>query len=219
MTNARFKAVLFDLDGTLLDTLQDIADSANAALREMALPTHQTDEYRAYIGEGREVLASRALPPDRRDPASVERMLAVMNSEYTRRWPLHTRPYEGIPELLDVLTARAIKMAVLSNKAHEFTERMVSQTLPLWRFTAVVGAMDGTPKKPHPDAALRIARRLRVPPAGFIYLGDSAIDMQTAVAAGMFPCGALWGFRSREELVEGGVRELLARPIDLLRLL
>jgi phosphoglycolate phosphatase len=215
----KYKAVLFDLDGTLLDTLEDIADSVNTVLHRIGFPGHSLEEYKYFIGDGVEHLASRALPEGQRDAASVDGMVVAVREEYNRRWADKTRPYEGVPELLDALTARGVKMAVLSNKPDDFTRLTVSRLLPRWRFDAVVGAQPNGPYKPDPAAAIEIADRLGVPPGEFVYLGDGDADMKTAVAAGMYPVGALWGFRSRGELTAGGAKEVIEHPTDLIRLL
>jgi phosphoglycolate phosphatase len=215
----RYTAVLFDLDGTLLDTLRDIADATNRALGNLGFPPHETEAYKYFIGEGREALAYHALAAPHRDAATVDRLLAGINEEYERCWADHTLPYPGITGLLDELAARGISLAVLSNKAHDLTQMMVSGLLADWRFAAVTGALPSVPKKPDPAAALRIAHFLGILPAEFIYLGDSAIDMKTATGAGMHPVGAAWGFRTVDELLDGGAKAIIKRPVELLRLL
>ena len=211
-----FKALLFDLDGTLLDTLEDLADSANFALRQLGCPEHPLVSYKYLVGEGVESLMQRALPPDRRDPPTMAQCVAAMRKEYSVRWSRKTRPYEGVPELLDGLTARHVPMAVLSNKPDEFTNLCVTRLLPRWRFDAVVGAKPALPKKPDPTGALQIVAQFRCSVADVLYLGDTNTDMQTAVAAGMFPVGALWGFRTRDELLAGGAKMLARNPRDVL---
>jgi phosphoglycolate phosphatase len=215
----KYRAVLFDLDGTLLDTLQDIADSANKALHHLGFPRHELEAYKYFVGDGREILAIRSLPEHHRDTAKVRKLVDLINREYSKCWADHTRPYRGITALLDDLTVKRIKIAVLSNKAHELTEMMVSKMLSRWHFDAVVGASSSIPKKPDPTAALKITRQLGILPSEFLYLGDSDIDMKTAANAGMHPVGALWGFRTRDELIAGGAKALIENPCDLLRLL
>jgi len=212
----KYKAIIFDLDGTLLDTLQDIADSVNEALKRLRFPEHGLEAIKNFIGEGRDVLAARALPNDKRDTTAVTRLIELMNIEYSERWANKTVPYNGITNLLDELTVRNIKMAVLSNKAHDSTELMVSKVLSQWHFEAVVGASPSVAKKPDPTAALQIAQQLGIQPTEFLYLGDSDIDMRTAIGAGMYPVGALWGFRSAEELLSSGAKALIEHPNDLL---
>jgi len=214
-----YKAVLFDLDGTLVDTLRDLADSTNYVLAAAAFPQHEIEAYRYFVGAGRRVLASRALPEDHRDDETVDRISSEIERVYSRRWTEHTAPYPGIPELLDALTDRGVRLAILSNKPQRPAEVMVSRLLPRWHFDAVEGERPGIPLKPDPSGALEIARRMKLKPVEFLYLGDSATDMQTAVAANMYPVGALWGFRTAEELLAGGAEVLIENPVDLLPLL
>mgnify|MGYP001567946415 FL=1 len=214
-----YEAVLFDLDGTLLDTLEDIADSTNRALDYFGFPQHKAEAYKYFIGDGREALAVRALPEHNRDTATVGKLVARMGEEYAAHWSDNTRPYKGVPELLDALTALGISISILSNKPHDFTELMVSRLLRQWRFHIVVGALPDIPKKPSPVAALDIAKRLNLKPGEFLYVGDSDVDMKTAVSAGMYPVGAVWGFRTAQELVAGGAKVLIEKPTDLLKLL
>jgi phosphoglycolate phosphatase len=212
----QFQVVVFDLDGTLLDTLGDLASSMNRVLERRGFPKHEKELYKQFVGDGMEVLVWRALPESRRGEQLVDDCLLAMRKEYGARWRETTRPYAGIPELLDALGGRRLRMAVLSNKPDDFTREMVGALLAPWRFDAVVGAQPEVPKKPDPTMALAIARDLAIPPARVLYLGDSGTDMRTAVAAGMFPVGALWGFRAAAELQENGARGLISRPMDLL---
>jgi len=214
-----YRAVLFDLDGTLLDTLEDLADAMNAVLTAEGLPTHPTDAYRHFVGDGIVNLVRRALPADRRDETTLERLVAADREEYARRWDRKTRPYEGVPRLLDGLTGRGLGLAILSNKPDDSTRLCVEKLLPGWSFDAVQGVAEGVPLKPDPAGALGIARRLGVAPGSFLYVGDTATDMRTAVGAGMFPVGALWGFRDADELTAAGAQSLLVHPAELLDLL
>lgn len=211
------RGVLFDLDGTLLDSLEDLAASMNLALSGRGFPEHPVAAYRHFIGEGVEELARRSAP-EGTDEAILRALVTDMRAHYQRAWARGTRPYAGIPELLDELTSRELVLAVLSNKPEEFTRLMVSRLLPRWRFAAVVGASARFPRKPDPSSAKAIAAELQIRPEDFLYLGDSGVDMRTAVGAGMRPAGALWGFRDAEELRAGGARWLLAAPLELLSL-
>ena len=211
------KAVIFDLDGTLLDSLGDIADAMNHVLERHGYPTHPRSRYRFFVGEGIDQLVRRALPAGV-DGATLERITAQTRAEYARRATRTTRPYPGIPELLDAITTRGVPMAILTNKPHEPAVAMVRELLGRWPFSAILGARDGLPKKPDPTGALRVAEALGVPPRACLYLGDTGTDMRTARAAGMLPVGVLWGFRPREELEEAGARVLIARPEELLPL-
>lgn len=214
-----YTAVLFDLDGTLLDTLDDLADSGNFALARLGFAAHPREAYKYFVGDGVESLVRRALPPDRLDSATVSRCTELVRQAYAERWAQKTRPYPGIPELLDALAARSVRMAVLSNKPDNFTRLCVQRLLPKWPFAAVVGAQPELPRKPDPAGARAIAAQLGLSPGAILYLGDTNTDMQTAVAAGMFPVGALWGFRTADELRASGAQVLIEQPLDLLRLL
>ena len=214
-----YKAVLFDLDGTLLDTLEDIANSMNAVLTSARFPAHPVEAYRGFIGEGIANLVRRALPEGCGDERTVQQHVADMVDEYGRRWANHTRPYPEIPELLHALTVRKFKMAVLSNKMDSFTRDMVKNLLADWQFEEVLGAQPSIPRKPDPAGALLISRQCGVRPEEFLYLGDSNTDMQTAVNAGMYPVGALWGFQSADQLLAAGAQKLIAKPLELLTLL
>jgi phosphoglycolate phosphatase len=213
------RGVLFDLDGTLLDTLQDLADSMNAALVRLGAEPHETAFYRTAVGDGMEMLALRSLPESRRDPASVAVCASAMRDEYGRRWAAATRPYPGIPELLDRLAERRATMAILSNKPHDFTTAIVDALLGRWPFAAVLGGRPGRPRKPDPAEALAIAGDLGITPAGWLYVGDTNTDMETARAAGMRAVGALWGFRTEQELLAHGALRTAAHPLQILDLL
>jgi phosphoglycolate phosphatase len=215
----KHRAVLFDLDGTLLNTLQDVANSVNKGLDALGFPQHAVENYKTLIGEGRDVLVRRALPADHRDDATALKLLDLVNAEYAVHWADNTRPYPGIPELLDALIAKGIKIAVLSNKADDLTNLCVTKLLAQWHFMLVAGARPSVPNKPHPTAALQIAQQLDISPAEFLYLGDSDIDMKTANNAGMYAIGAGWGFRSEQELIGAGAKAVIKYPGELLKYL
>jgi phosphoglycolate phosphatase len=216
MLSGKKRAVLFDLDGTLLDTIEDLAACMNAAVKAAGLPTTPVGEHKRMVGDGVANYVQRALPEDRRgDKKLIDRVTAEYRGLYHKHWADYTRPYDGVEELLDALTARGVVLAVLSNKPDPFTREMVRYFFPAVPFAAVEGAKDGSPLKPDPGAALVIAREVKIPPAEFAYVGDTNTDMQTARAAGMLAVGALWGFRSREELEAAGAEVLIARPMEL----
>ena len=184
------------------------------------LPTHPAGRLpTAFIGDGVAMLFRRALPPGLADDGLVERCVAGFHIAYSRSWDVRTRPYDGIPELLDALAGRGLALSVLSNKPDGFTRMIGGRYLARWPFRAVVGQREGIPRKPDPAGALEIAGLLGIEPAGFLYVGDSGVDMKTATAAGMFAVGVSWGFRSVEELRAAGARAIIDHPSELLGLL
>lgn len=211
----RFKAVIFDLDGTLLDTLEDLADAGNRVLAAAGLPTHPVDRYRYFVGDGVRALVERILPEQVRDPENIERLMAAFRDDYAKNWHVRTRVYDGVGVMLSALQQQYLFLNVLSNKPHDFTRLCVDQFLGGWNFSTVVGQRPGVPRKPDPVSALEIAAGINVPPAEIVYLGDTATDMKTARAAGMYPVGALWGFRTAEELEASGASRLVRHPLEL----
>lgn len=210
------KAVIFDLDGTLLNTLEDIADAINEVLSGLGFPTHDIETYKTFVGEGVENLMLRVLPEGHRDEKMILRCVKLIRGQYEIHAFTKTKIYDGIPDLLDDLTRRGITLAVLSNKPHENAAPQVEYYLGAGRFEVVQGALPDVPNKPDPTGALSIAERMGVEPQECIFIGDSDIDMITAVNAGMYPVGATWGFRSAEELEANGAKVLLKKPVDLL---
>jgi phosphoglycolate phosphatase len=211
----KFPAIMFDLDGTLLDTLEDIAASMNAALGRSGFPPHPAQRYRQYVGGGVADLSRRVVPAGSGEEAA-RRVAEYMREEYSLRWADRTRPYPGIRPLLDALREAGVRRAVLSNKPDNFTHMLCDRFFRPDDFEIVRGAVDGVPKKPDPTAALDIARRIGIQPAGFLYLGDSGSDVKTALAAGMYPAGALWGFRGADEIAGAGAKVMLERPEELI---
>lgn len=214
----KYQAILFDLDGTLLDTLEDLADSMNAALARQNFPVHPVEKYRYFVGGGVRELAKRVLPPEHRDDATVAVSVEQLSAEYSKRWDCKTRPYPGMEAALDGLTVAGAKLAVLSNKPDPFTKMIIPALLPRWNFHPIVGARPGVPVKPNPQAALEIASLLGIAPDHFLYVGDAGTDMRTATAAGMHAVGVTWGFRTLEELLQNGAQSIVNRPDELLKL-
>ena len=211
-----FKAVLFDLDGTLLYTLTDVADAMNETLVHFGFSAHPVDAYKYFIGESVETEAQRALPESARDPEFVRKVAVYSEEIYDKCWGDNTHPYPSIPELLTELQRRGLPLVILSNKNDRFTKVRVKKLLPDWRFKIVQGALPDVPLKPDPTMALQIAKKLRIPPEQFLYLGDTSTDMITAIASGMFPVGCLWGYRAANELLESGAKILIDNPLDVL---
>jgi len=205
-----YSAVIFDLDGTLLDTLADIAESGNRVLASHSLRTFPVDDYRQWVGQGLRRLLERVIPPGGEQEPLIETCIREFREVYSREWNVRTRPYPGVLELLGRLASQGVRMAVLSNKPHEFARRCVEHYFPDTPFEAVLGEVGGIPPKPDPTGARMIIDRIGLPPEEFVYLGDTA---------GTLPVGALWGFRPREELEASGARHLIERPGELVGVL
>ena len=215
----RYTAIIFDLDGTLLNTIDDLANSLNFILKQHGLPEHPVEKYKTFVGNGMENLVRRVLPIAYHDEKTVSTILAEFQKKYSECWHNETKPYPGINELLDSLEALGIKMSVLSNKADQFTSIMIDYFFGLNRFNFVVGARDGVPNKPDPTAALEIIKGSNIQSTSYLYLGDSGVDMQTANAAGLYALGATWGFRSIEELEINGTKKLIYNPMEIIELI
>ena len=205
-----YKAVIFDLDGTLVDSLADLANSANEMLSGYGFPTHTLDEYRYLVGNGSRKLIQRALPQDKGDLASEA--LAKYKEIYERRQLEKTRPYEGIEGMLLALKERNIPMGICTNKHQDAAEAIVSNLFPAGIFESVVGDIPGLPRKPDPTKVLKMAKDFNVAPCDVAYLGDTSVDMETAKNAGFLPVGVLWGFRPEDELKKSGAEILLSTP-------
>ena len=210
---ALFKAVLFDLDGTLTDTLRDIADAMNHSLRLHGLPEWPLDAYRYLVGDGAKKLAERTVRERQELAPSVRQTYQAYYETHTL---VTTKPYDGVPEMLKALTDQGIKLAVFSNKPDADTKNVVHHFFPDIPWTVVRGQVEGVPVKPDPAGALLTAEALGEAPQDILYLGDTATDMHCAINAGMVPIGALWGFRTQEELLENGALRCLSHPLELL---
>lgn len=211
----KYEAFVFDLDGTLVDSAADLGSSVNRVLEANGFPVHEICKYNNYIGDGAEMMVRRALPNENRDESTVKQCLEQFLEDYSENYSVLTKPYEGIPELLDTLTSKNLKLAVLTNKPCEISRKLVSEVLPAWYFEEVIGHKEGIPKKPDPGGALLIAKRLGIKTDKIVYLGDSGVDMKAANSAGMLPVGVLWGFRGKEELVREGALHLISTPMEI----
>jgi len=218
----KIKAIIFDLDGTLVDSLQDIANSMNLALEESGYPTHPIEAYRDFVGNGVSVLVQKALPADKRDEKEIKKMVKKFAEKYEKNWFIETKPFVGILHLIQTCVARKVKLATLSNKAHAFTKRMIRHYFrgaminqgknP---FGIYSGAQEDKPLKPDPSAALELAERLKVDPGNVAFVGDSPVDMETAKNAGMIAIGAAWGFSGREILEKANPDAIFDSPVEL----
>lgn len=218
----KYQAILFDLDGTLLDTLSDIAGAVNRALEKNGFPGRTINDCRAFIGDGARTLISRALPKDAATDDNIDdtidRCLSDFRQDYARNWHLTTCPYPQIQELLDTLSGRGMRFSILSNKPHEFTVKCVERFLNDWPFEVVFGQRENVPLKPDPSVALEIARRMNVSPAACLFVGDSPVDLKTGANAGMDAVGVSWGFTDRERLLENHGGIIVSRPLEILDL-
>lgn len=210
----QLRAVFFDLDGTLVDSLGDIADAMNHALAHHGLPTHQEPAYRRFVGEGVRELARRAVPAGREDLAGP--VLETYRAYYDEHLFDRTASYPGIPALLATLAEQGVVMGVLSNKSDSFVKRLVERLLPGVAFARVYGERPGVPRKPDPTAVLGMAAELELVPGVCGFVGDTAVDMETARAAGMYGVGVTWGFRDAEELHAHGARAVATTADELL---
>jgi phosphoglycolate phosphatase len=215
----QYHAIIFDLDGTLVDSIEDLADSLNKVLENNNLPTHHIDTYKRLVGSGIKKLVQDALPQEHRNTALQQECTQAMFDIYQANCMNKTKPYAGITELLDALDKRQIRYAVLSNKADEFSKKIVASLFPQRNFAFVVGVTDEASKKPNPQNALKMSKEFGHHPEEIVFVGDSGIDMQTANNAGMCAIGALWGFKSKEELKQNKANHTIEHPIDLLKVL
>ena len=219
----RYKAVIFDLDGTLLDSLADLASSGNRVLEQLGLDQHPTQAYRYFVGDGMATLVERIVPEHQRTPGFLAKAVKYFKDDYARNWAVETKMYPGIAEMLDELTKMGVKICILSNKPDGFTTVCVDTLLPKWQFDPVYGQRDQTPKKPDPAGALEIIELLatkEIKASEILYVGDTAVDMQTAAGAQLKSVGVLWGFRDAEELQQNGATYLVNHPreiIDIIR--
>lgn len=214
-----FKAVIFDLDGTLLDTLEDVISTLNAVLDMHHYPTHSLDEGRYLVGHGMRELVRKALPENIVTEGLIDLLLKDLMEHYKTTWNRNSRPYDGIDSMLDEISRKGLKKAILSNKADRFTQLCAKELLSGWTFDVVMGHHDAIPHKPDPAGALLVAEMLEYAPNEILYVGDSGIDMLTASRAGMYPLGVLWGFRPADELLENGAKTLVDKPEEISKFL
>ncbi len=214
----KFKGIIFDLDGTLVDSLHDISDAMNKVLQGLNFPTHTYETYQYFIGSGLRNLVSKALPSTNNSHEQIEFCFKRMINEYREICTSKTKPYEGILELLDNLTSQNIKMAVFSNKADELTKKIASEIFPDY-FDTAVGLSTEELKKPNPFEAVEISKKWNLNPEEILFVGDSDIDMKTAVNANMFPVGVSWGYRTEEELKTSGAKLVINNASELIEIL
>ncbi len=211
------KLIIFDLDGTLLNTLEDLADSGNYILSKYGFNQHSLDDYRYFVGNGIYKLVERILPENKREKTFVEEVRSEFMTYYDQHKADKTAPYQGIIELLEELQQRGIQMAIASNKAQEAMDPLVEFYFPTVTFAAVFGQRTGKPTKPDPDIVFDILNKTNISKSDTLYVGDTAVDMQTAKSAGVKSVGVLWGFRPKEELVQAQAELIIEKPEELLK--
>ena len=211
-----YEAAIFDLDGTLVNSLDDLANSANDTLHAYGFPVHEVEAYRYFVGNGSRKLIERILPEKHAtDMAFVEQFMSEYKDCYARNLLQKTKPYDGIMEMLEELRRRGIPMAVCTNKHQSAAEMIVKTLFPHGIFQEIIGDQEGLPRKPDPQKVLHIMRNFWVTGEQTAYLGDTDVDMDTARNAGALAVGVLWGFRPEEELVAHGADILLTHPMEL----
>lgn len=215
--SAPIRAVIFDLDGTLLDTLSDIASATNQALKEMGLPTHPEEKFREFVGSGAAVLMQRATPPGTNE-TQLATLLAGFEHHYRQQGHATTRPYSGIESMLDSLVSQQCGLAVLSNKPHHFTQQCMAQHFATRPFLSILGQRDTVPKKPDPSGLFEILQTHDWHTDACLYVGDTNIDMQTGRAAGVYTVGVSWGFRSVDELQQAAADVIVHQPSEIAEL-
>lgn len=212
------KLVIFDLDGTLLDTIDDLALSVNHVLQERGFPTHSTEQYKYFVGNGVKKLIERALPAE----FCTEEIVASIQKDYFAYYADHgrdnTKPYPGITELLKELSKRGITIAVASNKHHSATVELVEHYFGRNTFCAIFGKRDGFNPKPDPTIVYDIIKECGITTNEVLYVGDSSTDMLTATNASVCSVGVTWGFRTRDELRQHGANHIIDSPLELLKL-
>ena len=207
--------VIFDLDGTLLNTIDDLAEATNYALRELGYPQHGLWVYPDMVGNGVGRLMERALPEDARSEKTVKEMLVAFKRYYDDHCCDATKPYPGIPELLEELSARGINLAVTSNKYQEAVTKLIHHYFPTGNFRAILGNVDGIPRKPDPSIVFKALSMCPTPKSDVLYVGDSGVDMETARRACVESVGVGWGFRSIHELKEAYADHIVSTPSQI----
>ncbi len=213
------RGIVFDLDGTLLNTLKSIANAFNRSLLQMGFPTHDIESYRLFVGDGVYRCAERCLPAEQRTTKNINQLVEIERQDYATGWKLDAMPYEGISDLLESAEANSLKLAVLTNKDDQFAQQCVSYFFPTTPFSSIIGHSEKIPHKPDPAGGMLIANQLDLAPRELVMVGDTNIDIHTAKACNMVSVGVLWGFRERKELVDAGADKIITHPNELLGIL
>lgn len=210
------KAVIFDLDGTLLNTYEDLANAVNFALEQNGLPTHIAEKYKIFAGNGTDMMITRALPLDKRNDEMLDKVRKLYFEYYNAHSGECTRPYDGIVDMLSELKSRGFKLAVVSNKIDFMTRAVVKEYFGDTTFDFVTGQCDGIIPKPDPSMVYKVMEQFGVTADECIFVGDSGVDAETGKNANMFTVGVLWGFRDKKELLECGASTVISKAEELL---
>lgn len=210
------KLLIFDLDGTLIDSLRDLAEAANYALRSFDLPEHDIEKYRYFVGDGIPKLIERILPENMRNENMINKVKFVFDDYYSEHYADYTVPYDNISELLQELKCKGCKLAVASNKPDDFTHKLIDKLFDNV-FDVVQGKADGFEKKPSPQIIYKISAELDIPLSETVMIGDTNVDIFTAQNAGIKSIGCLWGFRTKSELEEAGADFIVSDPAEILK--
>lgn len=211
------KAIIFDMDGTTVNTLDGIMYAMNCVLEEAHFPTHELGAYKRFIGSGLKALISKALPETNQTEEEISKYLKLMIDSYSKNWEYKLHLYKGIPQLLDELTSRDIKLAINTNKIDDIAKLITDKYFSEWEISCVIGDRSDVPKKPNPTGSIMIMNALGVTPKECIYVGDSEVDIETAINARLKVVGVGWGYRERDKLVNANY--IIESPMELLEIL
>lgn len=214
----QYKGVIFDLDGTLFHSIEDIADAVNKGLTDEGLAIHPVENYISWIGNGAYKLVERALPKGSNEE-QIQSHLDKFLQIYSKNWNIKSRVFDGIPDVLNFFNRERIPISILSNKPHFLTMEIAGYYFQSWNFACVFGQRDGIPRKPDPQSAIEITTMCALRPDEFLYIGDSETDMKTAMNAGMLPIGVTWGYGSRQSVEESGAKYIVDKPGELIKII
>lgn len=209
--------IVFDLDGTLLNTLDDLANGVNYTLEKFGYPTHEIEKYKIFVGNGMKNLINRAVPEEIKNTEIEKDILAAFMEYYSAHSTDLTRPYDGVEDMIDALKDRGIKIGMVTNKAHNAAIDIMEKYFS-GKFDYVLGQSEKFPLKPNPASAIFVCETLGCTPENSIFVGDSGVDMKTGADGGFLPVGVLWGFRDKDELISNGAKAVISHPAELLKI-
>ncbi|MBR2151693.1 MAG: HAD-IA family hydrolase [Clostridia bacterium] len=209
--------IVFDLDGTLLNTLDDLANGVNYTLEKFGYPTHEIEKYKIFVGNGMKNLINRAVPEEIKNTEIEKDILAAFMEYYSAHSTDLTCPYDGVEDMIDALKDRGIKIGMVTNKAHNAAIDIMEKYFS-GKFDYVLGQSEKFPLKPNPASAIFVCETLGCTPENSIFVGDSGVDMKTGADGGFLPVGVLWGFRDKDELISNGAKAVISHPAELLKI-